>query len=173
MLTHITLSLSIIFLSTGFGFFLQEVEKKMVKFPIPTPKLKIILQKIAFLFFMPISIIAAIWELNFENSIIITLPLINIFSVFFGLVFSFAIASHLKLTKLEKGSFIACGSFSNAGAIGGLICYIFWGEEGFAMVPFYNFCMQGIFLALCVSIGKYYGNAKKSTKSINKQFIKG
>jgi predicted permease len=152
---------------------LQKAENKILKFPIPKSELRKILQKLRVLFFMPVSFLAAIWKLDFGNLRILTLPIVGIFAILFGLALSFLFAYLLKLPRSEKGPFITWGSFSNIGSIGGFICYIFLGEEGFALVPFYNFVLPDFYFALGFSIVRYYSHKINSSDSMFKQFLRG
>jgi hypothetical protein len=166
--------LGLIFLGIGIGFLLQKVdERKIIEFPIPKSVLRKGLQKIALLFFMPVSFLAAIWRINFGDSGILTMPLIGVFAIILGLLLSFLAANFLKLPRSEKGPFITCGSFANIGSIGGFICYIFLGEKGFALVPFYNFILPTLYFALGFPIVKYYSQKTSPSESIIKRFLKG
>ena len=173
MLSDIALPVGLIFISIFIGIFLQKAENKIIKFPVSKSELRKILQRIVLLFFTPISFFAAIWKLDFTNIEIITLPIVGIFAIFFGMVLSFSAAYLLKMPRSEKGPFITCGSFANIGSIGGFICYVFLGEEGYAMVPFYQFILPGVYIALGFSIVRYYSHDKDSSYSMVKQFLKG
>lgn len=173
MLANIALPVGLIFISIAIGIFLQKAENKIIKLPVPKSELRKILQRVALLFFTPISFFAAIWKLDFTNIGIITLPIVGVFAILFGMALSFMAAYLLKLPRSEKGPFITCGSFANIGSIGGFICYVFLGEEGYAMVPFYQFILPGIYIALGFSIVRYYSCDKNSSYSMIKQFLKG
>ena len=51
-----------------------------------------------------------------------------------------------------------CGAFTNIGSIGALICYVFLGEEGFALVPVYKLFEQLIYYAVGFPIAKSFSN---------------
>jgi hypothetical protein len=43
-----------------------------------------------------------------------------------------------KLTPQKTGSMYVCGAFTNIGSIGALVCFVFLGEKGFALVLIYK-----------------------------------
>ena len=65
-----------------------------------------------------------------------------------------------------------CGSFTNIGSIGALICYIFLGEEGFALVPVYKLFEQVIYYAVGFPIAKSFSNDIIKKENITSQLKK-
>lgn len=136
---QLVFSLGIIFSGFMLGYGIQVlVRKKVISIPYDLHTLRKALQAIALLFFAPIATIGAVWILNFEDLKIVTLPFIGIITLFMGGVFAFLIAKMLRLSRKQTGAYIVSGGFSNLGAIGGLICYAFLGEAGFALVAIYR-----------------------------------
>jgi predicted permease len=62
----------------------------------------------------------------------------------------------LKLERKKTGSLFACGFFTNTSAIGGLICYVFLGEMGFALVAFYRIFEEFIYYGVGFPIARLY-----------------
>lgn len=65
-----------------------------------------------------------------------------------------------------------CGSFTNIGSIGALICYLFLGEEGFALVPVYKLFEQVIYYAVGFPIAKSFSNNIVKKENIISQLKK-
>ncbi|MBN1449716.1 MAG: hypothetical protein JW963_01760 [Anaerolineales bacterium] len=132
-------SSGIIFSGFILGYVAQVlIRKKFIFIPYDIHVLRKALQTIALLFFSPIATLGAVWILNFEDLKIIALPFIGIITLFLGGVFAFLFAKMLRMSQKQTGAYIVCGGFSNIGAIGGLLCYTFLGEAGFALVAIYK-----------------------------------
>lgn len=119
-------------------------------------ELRKLLQKIALLFFNPIAFLGAIWIIKIDNLRIVALPFIGVFALLLGGALALAAAKFYKLTRKEIGSLYTCGSFTNIGSIGGLVCFIFLGEVGFALVPFYKLFEEVVYYAIGFPIAKFY-----------------
>ncbi len=66
------------------------------------------------------------------------------------------IARRIHLDNKDTGSFFCCGFFSNLVNIGGLICFLFLGEEGYKLVPLYTLLTQITYYAIGFSVAKHY-----------------
>ena len=96
------------------------------------------LTKYLMIFLAPVIILNSFWSIDFTKGLIGFLPLAYIVIVNVTLIPAFVVAKMLKLNKLEKGSFISCAVFSNVGlTMGGIICFIFFGDQGLYMSSFY------------------------------------
>jgi hypothetical protein len=144
MFNNLIISLSYIFFGLIVGYIIQQLEqRKIIRLPISLEKFRKLLQKIGLLFFMPISFIGALWIIKIDNIKIVALPFLGIFALLIGGILGLTAAKYFRLKRKDKGSMFACGSFTNIGSIGALICYLFLGEKGFALVPIYKlFCIQ-------------------------------
>jgi len=159
MFNNLIISLSYIFLGLIVGYIIQQLEeRKIIHLPISLEKLRKLLQKIGLLFFMPISFIGALWMVKIDNLNIIALPFLGIFALLMGGVLGFASAKLFKLNRKDTGSMFVCGSFTNIGSIGGLVCYLFLGEKGFALFPIYKLFEQVIYYAIGFPIARSFSN---------------
>ncbi len=73
----------------------------------------------------------------------------------------------LKLERKRTGSFFVCGAFSNVGDIGGLVCYLFLGEMGFALGSLYKLFVEFMYYTVGFPIAKIF-----STKLIEKRSLR-
>jgi len=136
MFNNLIISLGIIFLGLIVGYIIQLLtQRRVIRLPISLEKLRKLLQKIGLLFFMPISFIGALWIIKIDNIKIVALPFLGIFALLIGGALGLTAAEHFHLKRKDAGSMFTYGLFTNIGSIGGLICYLFLGEEGFALVP--------------------------------------
>jgi len=146
-------SFGIIIFGLTLGYILQIlVNRKLIKLPIPIDGLRKLLQKIALLFLNPVAIVGAIWIVSIKNVGLIALPFVGLFALLTGGVLALGVARILRLAPKKTGAMFGCGSFTNIGAIGALVCFVFIGETGFALVP-----VLATSLAYLLGLGKIEG----------------
>jgi len=173
MFRNIIISLGYIFFGLLTGYIIQQLEKrKIIHLPISLDKLRKLLQKIGLLFFVPISFIGALWIIRIDNLKIIALPFLGIFALLMGGILGFASAKLFKLNRKDTGSIFVCGSFTNIGSIGGLICYLFLGEKGFAFSLIYKLFEQVIYYAVGFPIAKSFSDSVIKREKITSQLKK-
>jgi hypothetical protein len=150
-------SFSIIGFGLALGYILQVlIINKKIRLPIALDELRKLLQKVALLFFMPITFVGAIWIVNAGNATIAALPFLGVFALLVGGVLALAIARVLGLPSKQTGALFTCGSFTNIGSIGALICFVFLGEKGFGLVPIYKLFEEAAYYGIGFPIAKYY-----------------
>jgi len=173
MFNNLIISLSYIFFGLIVGYIIQQLEqKRIIRLPISLERLRKVFQKIGLLFFMPISFIGALWIIKIDNIKIAALPFLGIFAFLIGGLLGLTAARFLRLKQKDTGSMFTCGSFSNIGSIGGLICYLFLGEKGFALVPIYKLFEQVIYYAIGFPIAKSFSRNIDTKENIISQLKK-
>ena len=159
MFKTLIFSLGIIFLGLIIGYIIQRLEsRRIIRISIGMENLRKIIQKVALLFFLPISTIGTLWIIKLDNIKIVALPFLGIFALFTGGVLGLILAKVLKLNQKDTGSMFTCSSFANIASIGGLTCYLFFGEEGFALVSFYALFVQISYYIVGFPIAKSFSN---------------
>lgn len=154
---NISFSLGIIFLGLALGYTIQVlVQKRIISLPFDIQTLRNGLQKIALLYLNPIIFLGAVWIINFDDLKIIILPFIGIFALALGGILALIFARLMKMSRNQTGAYVISGGFTNIGSIGGLICYTFLGEAGFALVSFYKFFELFGYYAIGFPIAKSY-----------------
>ena len=157
MVKQLVNSFLIIFLSLATGYLIQLlVKKSILHLPFSLEKARKFLQKSAILFFIPITYIGIYWSMDFHQIKLLLFPLLGIFNLILGGTIAILVAGRIHLDNKDTGSFFCCGFFSNLTSIGGLICFLFLGEEGYKLVPLYTFLTQITYYAIGFSIAKYY-----------------
>lgn len=116
----------------------QLVLRGVLRLPIELVDLRRLIQKIALFFFLPAAMTGAIWNLKDPSPLLAMMPFLGAFALIFGGVLAIGASRILKHTPVQKGAMFCSGSFSNLASLGSLVCFIFLGEPGFAMVPAYN-----------------------------------
>ena len=80
--------------------------------------------------------------MDFHQITLLLFPLLGVFNLIMGGTIAILVARRLHLNNKDTGSFFCCGFFSNLNNIGGLICFLFLGEEGYRLAPLYTFFVR-------------------------------
>jgi predicted permease len=154
-------SFAIVFTGLLLGYVVQIfVRHKHIALGIATDDLRKLLQKAALLFVNPVAIVGAIWIVNLKNAALVALPFIGLFTYLIGGVLAVGASRLLNLDGKRTGALFGCGFFTNIGAIGTLICYIFLGEAGFALVAIFKLFQEVAYYAIGFPIAKYFGSSR-------------
>ncbi len=126
-------------------------QRGLLNLPMPIDELRKLLQKIALLFINPIAIVGAIWVASIQDVRLAALPFNGLFSLMSGGVLALLAARLLGLEPRKTGAMFGCGSFTNIGSIGALVCFVFLGEtlELFHLVGG-GFIAMGLWLSLSI-----------------------
>ncbi len=142
------------------GYLVQQLHgRQWISLPMHIVSLRKWLQKIGLLVFMPISFLGAVWIVPFGDLRIVWLPIIGIVALLTGGVLAIAAAKMLKVPREQIGVMYCCGSFTNIGAIGSLVCFMLLGEAGFALVALYKMFEEISYYTIGFPIARYYGGS--------------
>lgn len=156
-------SFSIIIFGLALGYIVQVLaNRQIIKLPLPMDRMRKSLQYIALLFLNPVAIVGAIWVVNIRNVRIAAFPFLGLFALILGGMLALGAAKLLKLEARKTGAMYGCGSFTNIGSIGALICFVFLGEPGFALVPIYKLFEEVSYYGIGFPIAKYYSGASSA-----------
>ena len=165
-MSKLIFSFAIILFGLLLGYGIQVlVNRSAVRLPIPIDQLRKLLQKIALLFLNPVAIVGALWVVNMESIRLAALPFNGLFAILTGGALALAAAKLLHLEPRKTGAIYGCGSFTNIGSIGALVCFIFLGEQGFALVPIYKIFEELSYYSIGFPIAKYY-SGNQETESV-------
>lgn len=169
-------SLGIILFGLALGYVLQIlIHKKIIVIPYDLETLRKTLQKIALLFFNPIAFLGAVWIINIDDLKIFAMPFIGITALVLGGFLAFWFAKMLKMPRKQTGAYIVAGGFTNIGSIGGLLCFIFLGETGYALMPFYKlfelFSYYGVGFPIAKSYSLDVAEAESFSERIKKVLL--
>lgn len=154
-------SFAIVFTGLLLGYVTQIlVRHKFIEIGIANDDLRKLLQKVALLFINPVAIVGAVWIVNLKNATLIALPFIGLLTYLTGGALAVGAARLLDLEGKKAGALFGCGFFTNIGAIGTLICYIFLGEAGFALVAIFKLFQEVAYYGIGFPIAKYFGSSR-------------
>lgn len=160
-------SFAIIFLGLSLGYLIQVMSRTgRLRLPLPIDDLRKLLQKVALLGLNPVAIVGAIWTVSIRNAGLVALPFIGFLALLTGGLLAIGAARILKLEPRKTGAIFGCGSFTNIGSIGALVCFIFLGEAGFALVPIYKIFEEVSYYSIGFPIAKYYSGAEEKNAKI-------
>ena len=158
-------SFGIILFGLSLGYMIQIlVRRERIGLPIDIDALRIRLQSIALLFVNPIAVIGAIWVVSLKKATLVALPFVGLFALLSGGAIALGVARMFKLTPQKTGSMYVCGAFTNIGSIGALVCFVFLGEKGFALVLIYKLFEELSYYAIGFPIAKYYSSSTKEER---------
>ncbi|MCU0595341.1 MAG: hypothetical protein MUC98_07770 [Desulfobacterota bacterium] len=168
-MSKLLFSFAVILFGLLLGYGIQVlVNRKLLALPVPVDQLRKLLQKTALLFLNPVAIVGALWVVNIESIRLAALPFNGLFAILTGGALALAAAKLLKLEPRKTGAMYGCGSFTNIGSIGALVCFIFLGEQGFALVPIYKIFEELSYYSIGFPIAKYYSRSEKREKPIDR-----
>jgi hypothetical protein len=169
---NLLFSLGLIISGLALGYFLQRANNAgRISLPFGVVALRKILQKIGLLFFMPLSFLGAVWVVSFDDLRVIWLPLVGVAALLSGGALGLVFAGILKVPKEQRGVMFCCGSFTNIGAIGSLVCFMFLGEAGFALVALYKMFEEISYYTVGFPIARYYGGVDTIQGSLARRVL--
>ncbi|MDX1708930.1 MAG: hypothetical protein R3274_10045 [Desulfobacterales bacterium] len=158
-------SFSIILFGLSLGYVIQVlVKQQRIKLPLHIDDLRKLLQRIALLFLNPIAIVGAIWVVSLKSVALVALPFIGLSALLAGGVMALGVAHMFKLEPQKTGAFYGCGAFTNIGSIGAMVCFVFLGEKGFALVPIYKLFEELSYYSIGFPIAKFYSSSSSEER---------
>lgn len=143
-------------LSIGYGI-QALVRGKAFNLPLPfLDRLRRFLVKLVLLFINPITIVGAIWTIRMNDGRLVAFPVLEVFAILLGGFLALGAAKILKLERRKTGAMFACGFFTNTLSVGGLVCFVFLGEMGFALVAFYRIFEESMYYGVGFPVAKLY-----------------
>jgi predicted permease len=168
-MSKLIVSFAIILFGLLVGYGIQVlVNRNAITLPVPIDQLRKLLQKTALLFVNPVAIVGALWVVNVESLRLAALPFNGLFAILAGGALALAAAKMLRLEPRKTGAMYGCGSFTNIGSIGALICFIFLGEQGFALVPIYKIFEELSYYSIGFPIAKYYSRSQEKERVLDR-----
>lgn len=160
VVSRLLYSFAIILAGLFLGYALQALAVRgVIRLPLSIDALRKGLQRAALLFVNPVAIVGATWIVSIRDAALVALPFIGLFAIVTGGVLALGAARVLHLPPKKTGSLFCCGSFTNIGSIGALVCYMFLGEPGFALVPIYKIFEELSYYSTGFPIAKYYSGS--------------
>jgi predicted permease len=168
-MSKLIFSFAIILFGLCLGYGIQVlVNRDAVRLSISLDRLRKGLQRTALLFVNPVAIVGALWVVKIESIRLAALPFNGLFAILSGGALALVAAKLLQLEPRKTGAMYGCGSFTNIGSIGALICFIFLVEQGFALVPIYKLFEELSYYSIGFPVAKYYSRTETKEKTVDR-----
>lgn len=161
-LQRILLTLALIAASMAAGWFTRQLAERG-KLPLSTSdldRLRERLQTFAIFILLPLSAMLSLWGLPNPNPALLALPILGLVSYVVGGILALGASRMLKLDRQQTGSMFCCGTFTNLGAVGGLVCLLLLGENAIALVALYRLTEELYYFGVAFPVAQWYGNRK-------------
>ena len=145
----------------GYGVRLAS-ERGLLRMRWSMPVLRAFLQRLALLGLGPFTFIGALWVVEIREPRLALLAGIGAFCHLFGGLAGASLARLLRLERPQAGAMFCCGFFTNIGAIGGLVTFVFLGEAGYAYVPLFKLLEDVVYYGVGLPAARLYGDSKTS-----------
>lgn len=157
-LERLLLTLAVIFSSLAVGWLTRYLadSAKISITEADLAKLRNWLQTVAIFVLLPLAAMLSLWGLPEPEPGLLFLPLLGLVSYIWGGVLSLLVARAMHLKRPETGSFFCCGSFTNIGAVGALVCLLFLGENSIALVALYRIVEELYYFSIAFPIAKAF-----------------
>jgi len=155
------------------GYLFQKlIDKNHWITPKSKKEISIFLQKLGMLWFVSVTYIGSLWIFETESIIeIISMPFVGAVSTITGGFFAVIIAKYYHYNRIDIGSMFTCGYFTNSVTLGGMVCFFYLGEEGYALVPIFTFLIRLLYYGLGYPIAHMYAEDFVEQKETIKKII--
>lgn len=166
-MNRILSSFSIIAFGLLLGYTVQRLTARgALRLRWPLARIRYFLQRMALLGLGPVTFIGALWVVEIREPRIALLAILGAFCHIFGGMAGAVLARLFRMEPAKAGVMFCCGFFTNLGAIGGLVTFIFLGEEGYAYVPLFKLLEELVYYGIGFPVSRFYSPAEKASSSI-------
>ncbi len=129
--------------------------------------MRIRIQKVAMFGLIPVSAMLSLWGLPAPAPRLLFLPLLGLSAWITGGASAIMLSRFLSLDRRQTGSMFCCGSFTNIGAVGSLICVMQYGEQTIALASLYRLCEEFFYFAVAYPIARWYSLPAESAPRLD------
>lgn len=170
-LNRILLTLLIIFASLAAGYILAHLAaKRPASWQNRLDNLRRGLQSISIFGLLPFSAMLSLWGLPHPSADLLFLPLLGLVAYIWGGGTALFAARLLGMSRKETGSFYCCGTFTNLGAVGALVCLLYLGENSIALVALYRLLEEIYYFGVSFPVARRYGQPSEKARARRLRF---
>lgn len=151
-----------IFLVILLGFLTGQILYR--KASINLDKIKLFTTFLAMRFTIPLSVMLAIWQLDIQSWSLIWLPIIGISILLSGFLIGWSVSKTFRLTNIQRAVVAPAGAFTNIGAIGSLVIFVYLGETAFALVPLFKLLEEFFYFGCLFPYAEQFSSLKNLKK---------
>lgn len=155
---RLLLTLFIIFASLTAGYVFQILVRagKLRISETEAYSLRLTIQKIAMFGLIPFSAMLSLWGLPSPDKRLLALPCLGIFAWVVGGILAIIQARFMRLDRSQTGSLYCCGTFTNIGAVGTLICVMNFGEQAISYTSLYRLCEELFYFGIAYPVVQWF-----------------
>ncbi|WP_165314070.1 AEC family transporter [Vibrio ziniensis] len=157
---------SIIFSGFVLGLFFQRYLKQR------SSLVSLVLTKIALMALIPFSVFVSLWQLSNIRTELLYLPLIGAAVIGAGTLVGILVARKNNLTPVQTGALVPVTALYNIGALGNLVLFITFGENGVAMMALFKLFEELTYFGLVFPYAKSKSQDEALKSTQNKQVWK-
>ena len=158
-MSRLLLSVILIFVSLALGYLWR---RQMLARPGQSQELISLrdrLQFLAFFVLIPASSMLSLWGLPTPDERLLLFPLLGLSAWTVGGLLGLVLGYLAHFSRAGKGSLFCCATFSNIGAVGTLVCVLFFGEISIAYVALYRLFEEIFYYGLAIPVAtRFKGN---------------
>jgi predicted permease len=113
--------------------------------------------------FAPISALLSLWALNLSQARLVALPALGLVYLVGGALVGALLARLMGMGARQRGVFLFAGLNGNQGMLGGLLCFLFFGETGYAIASFIRLFESPFYFLIGYPTISAIGSGKKIT----------
>lgn len=107
---------------------------------------------------IPLSAMLSLWGLPRPDPRLLVLPLLGLAAWASGGLLALAAARLLRCGRAQAGSLYCCGTFTNIGAVGTLVCTLYLGESAIALAALYRLCEEMFYFGIALPLARRFGD---------------
>ena len=173
VISKLIYSFSLILFGLLVGYAIQKLPDRLrSRLPLSIEALRKWLQRTALLFVNPVAILGAVWIVKIRDVSLAALPFICLFAIVAGGAWALIASIILGHGPKKTGAMFCCGAFTNIGSIGALLCFIFLGEPGFALVPIYKLFEEFSYYSIGFPIARHYSESAAADEGTWRRIIR-
>ena len=151
-------TLGVIITGLATGYVIQQLHNRgRITLPVEIARLRKILQMTGLLGVLSVSFFLAVWIIRIPDPRLMAIPFIGLTALVLGGILAVAASRLMGHARRQTGAMFGCGSFTNIGAIGALVCIVFLGEAAFALVALYKLFEETYYYAVAFPITRGFG----------------
>lgn len=173
MLISLQKTFFVLIVGTLSGYFFKILSNKyeFVE-PASLKTLAVFFQKLGMIWLTSITYIGSLWIFKIDIiANIISLPLVGAISILAGGGFALLLAKYFNYNRLDTGSLFSCGFFANTVSLGGMVCFFYLGEEGYAFVPIFTFLMRLFYYGIGFPVSRMHSKDFNREERVAKKLI--
>ncbi len=164
-MNRLLLTLAVIFISLALGYSLRKwVDAHPSREAEELLKVRRVqAQQFAIFVLIPISAMLSLWGMPHPDPRLLSLPFLGLAAWITGGAAAILFSRSLSLDNRQTGSMYCCGTFTNIGAVGTLVCVLQFGEQSIALTSLYRLLEEIFYFSVAYPVSQWFSTARNSS----------